>query len=321
MTAVLCKLCDTEYAVTGCQECKTLVCGNCSTMCQTCGVSICSSHTHKTKGGRNLCGKCTAERQARSAALKEKYSNAPKTPAAPGASVPSQPVPPAAGRASAPGISAAAAPSPFGANKGTSFAELAESAPLMPVRETAEEIEKEAGLGPESDDPDMRLDPEEARKKNEGRREAHQSVSGRLELPPMNQNRPILNQSGYQAPSRTKRILAFVFFGIGMLLFYNATPAFKDTLFPFTTGEFRFQQGQMAQIQDTNSLRNTGNIQQFDILAQAPTFFLAWFFLLTYCGGVAILTVGVIRSGISGHLARRNLRAAQNLGKDANTLQ
>lgn len=105
------------------------------------------------------------------------------------------------------------------------------------------------------------------------------------------------------------------------MYFYSATPYFKDTLFPFTTTELNFNEGEMAQIQDTNKLRNTSNIQQLNIFQQAPIFFVAWFILLSYLLGVFVLVLGIIRSTYWSHVAKRNLEASRNLDRDANELQ
>ena len=311
MASVTCKLCNQQYAVIGCEECKTLVCGNCSSMCQGCGVSVCNEHAHLTKGGRKLCVRCMTERKARRTALKEKYgTGASRSPLDP----PPPPSPPKRKEPSSP-----SSPAPF-AGKGASFAAIGGDAPLMPVRETEEEIEKEAGLGPEHEDPEMRLDPEEAERKRKARETAQFTATGRLELPPMDENRPVLGQSGYQPPSRKKILAAFIFFGIGMMYFYSSTPYFKDTLFPFDTTELKFNEGELAQIRDTNRIRNTSNLQQLDIFSQAPMFFLSWLIVLSYCGGILILAIGIIRSTYWSYIAKRNLEASQNLEKDANEL-
>jgi hypothetical protein len=313
MASVTCQRCNTQYAVIGCDECKTLVCGNCSSMCAGCGVSICVEHTHLTKGGRKLCGRCTAERQERQQALKSKYGKGQRI--APSISVPDSGE--SAASSAVPPPSAPPAPGkPVGAAtdaafKGVAFADIAGSSPLIPIRETEREIEEEAGVGPEHEDPEMRLDPEEAEKSRKARETAHLTSTGRLELPPMDQNRPVLGQSGYQPPSRIKVMAAFILFGIGSMLFYNSTPYLKETLFLFDTRKPQFYEGQMAQIQDTNKIRNTSNIQQFDIFSQAPMFFVSWFILLVF---------GVIRSSYWSYIAKRNLEAARNLDKDANQL-
>ncbi len=311
MVAVTCQRCKTQFAVIGCNECKTLVCSNCSSVCQSCGTSVCLEHTHLTKGGRKMCGQCAAERDARRRALKDKYS-ASENPVAPPSSAPpvtSVPAPSVGGY------------SPFAANKGARFADIAGDEPLIPVRETEEELDEEAGLGPEHDDPDMRLDPEEAAKNRKARESAQFTSTGRLELPPMDENRPVLGLSGYQPPSRKKLVAAFIFFGFGMLAFYNSTPYFKDTLFPWDTTKLDFQEGQMAQIQETNRIRNTSNLQQFDIISQAPMFFVSWLIVLSYAFGILVLVIGIIRSSYWSYIAKRNLEASRNLDLDNNKLQ
>ncbi len=291
-------------------------------MCAGCGVSICIEHTHLTKGGRKLCGHCTAERQERQQALKSKYGKGQRS--APSISVPDSGES-AASSAVRPPSTSPATGRPVGAAagaafKGVAFADIAGSSTLIPVRETEEEIEEEAGVGPEHEDPEMRLDPEEAEKSRKARETAHLTSTGRLELPPMDQNRPVLGQSGYQPPSRKKVLAAFILFGIGSVLFYNSTPYLEDTLFSFDTTKPQFYEGQVAQIQETNKLRNTSNIRQFDIFSQAPMFFVSWFILISYLLGIVILFFGVIRSSYWSYIAKRNLEAARNLDKDANLL-
>lgn len=311
MASVTCKLCNQQYAVIGCEECKTLVCSNCSCMCQGCGVPICNEHTDLTKGGRKLCGRCMSERKARRAALKDKYRTGErKSPSAP-----PSPSPPEGKLPSSPSSLA-----PF-AGKGMSFAEIGGDGALIPVRETEEDIEQEAGLGQEHEDPVMRLDPEEAERNRKARETAQITATGRLELPPMDQNRPVLGQSGYQPPSQKKVFSAFLFFGIGMMYFYKSTPYFQDTLLPFDTTELLFNEGAMAVVHDTNRIRNTSNLQQLDIFSQAPMFFVSWLVVLSYCGGVLILVIGIIRSTYWSYIAKRNLEASGNLDKDANELQ
>ncbi|MFP6615060.1 MAG: hypothetical protein VCB26_01525 [Candidatus Hydrogenedentota bacterium] len=286
-------------------------------------MSICIEHTHLTKGGRKLCGRCTAERQERQQALKSKYGKGQRS--APSISLPDSGESAAASSAVPPPSAPPAPGKPVGAAadaafKGVAFADIAGSSPLIPIRETEKEIEEEAGVGPEHEDPEMRLDPEEAEKSRKARETAHLTSTGRLELPPMDQNRPVLGQSGYQPPSRKKVLAAFILFGIGSMLFYNSTPYLKETLLPFDTTKPQFYEGQMAQIQDTNKIRNTSNIQQFYIFSQAPMFFVSWLILLSYLLGIVILVFGVIRSSYWSYIAKRNLEAARNLDKDANQL-
>ncbi|MFP6583441.1 MAG: hypothetical protein VCD00_12915 [Candidatus Hydrogenedentota bacterium] len=283
MASVVCKLCNKNYAIAGCDTCKTLVCKDCSAVCQGCGTTICRQHVELTKKGRKLCGRCMSERNARREALRQKYS---------------------ASRQQAP-------PAPT-ESAGVSFEDLMGSGGqlLKPVKPQAPpESEDEPDFG----DPD--LAPEEAEP------QATFTETGKLELPPMDENRPVLGQSGYQPPSRKRVLAAFIFFGIGSMLFYQSSPILRELLFPFETTELKFNQGQMTQIQDTNKLRNAGNFQQLDILTQGPMFFVAWSLLIGYCGGVLILVVGMIRSFYWSRLANHNLEAARSLDKDNNELQ
>ncbi len=140
-------------------------------------------------------------------------------------------------------------------------------------------------------------------------------VSSRLELPPVDEKRPVMTYSGYQAPSKTAYFFAFLFFGVAGLVFYSTTPILKDIMFPFTTPEYKFSSGQLAPIMDTNRLRNTSNVNQFEILSQAPVFFVTWLILIVYVGGSALIIISTVRSAVSSYRAKRHHRKVEKKHK------
>lgn len=318
MASVACKVCNKQYAIVACDTCKTLVCKDCSVVCQGCGTSVCTQHVHLTSKGRKMCGRCKAKRDARKKALREKYAGGGKPghqAAQSGAPKPTNPV------ASPPSRTNPTQSAPGGDSAGTSLADLMGGEQLLKPTVSEEEIEAEAGLGARDDfDPEMRLDPEEEERNRKALNEAHFTETGRLELPPMDENRPVLGQSGYQPPSRLKVLLAFVFAGIGTWYFLGSTQFFQDTLFPWHTTDLQFNEGEMAQIQETNRLRNTSNIQQFDIFKQAPIFFLSWLIVGSYFLAITILIIGMIRSYYWSRVANHHLEAARAQDKDNNEL-
>ena len=185
MASVACKICNKQYAIVACDTCKTLVCKDCSAVCQGCGVTVCAQHVKQTSKGRKLCGRCMAERQARKQALREKYGSGNKASSGEQqASAPRQ--------ASPPPVAAPPPSAPSGS--GTSLADLMGGEQLLKSAESYEDLEAEAGLGrvDEDDDPEMRLSPEEEQHKRKALDEAQFGSTGRLELPPMDENRPVL---------------------------------------------------------------------------------------------------------------------------------
>lgn len=308
MPSVTCKVCNKQYAIVACDTCKELVCKDCSVVCQACGTSVCVKHVNETSKGRKLCGRCKAERDARKKALKEKYSGGGKPAAPPVSEAAQSSIPPSP-------------PTSEPAGGGTSLADLMGGDQLLKSSESYEDIEAEAGMRADDDsDPEMRLDPEEEEKNRRALDEARFSATGRLELPPMDENRPVLGQSGYQPPARWKVLAAFIFAGIGSLYFYNSTDYFKDTLFPWHTTNLQFNENEMPTIQETNRIRNSANVQQFDIFKQAPIFFVAWSIVGAYFFAVIILVIGMIRSYYWSRVANQHLEAARALDKDNNEL-
>ena len=202
----------------------------------------------------------------------------------------------------------------------TSLEDLTGGDQLLRSAENVEDIEAEAGLGPQAEDPDMRLDPEEERRQRQENTEAYRTETGRLELPPMDQNRPVLGASGYQAPSKATHIIVLAFFGIAMFFVYRAVPSLKSTLFPFSNTDIKFDDNLMPIATDNNSLRNASNIQQLDTLAQWATFLVAWGVVIIYVGLLFMLLVGFIRSILWNRLAKQQYEATKDLDHTSTNL-
>jgi hypothetical protein len=192
---------------------------------------------------------------------------------------------------------------------GTSFQDLVagDDAPMMAVRvEEPEHAADESGRELhglfKGEDGDERIWGAEGPPKEGG---------GRLQLPPIDDKRPILTASGYQPPSRTAWIAAFAIFGIAGAIFWSIFPGFSDILFPDDLARPKFLTDLMPMATDTNALRNTSNISQFEILKQAPIFFVAWAVVGAYAIGFLLIIVSLIRSLFGSYLAKRRLKRAQ----------
>jgi hypothetical protein len=178
---------------------------------------------------------------------------------------------------------------------GMSFEDLSDGTSLLKPGMSEQELNAEAGLLDEDDYAAM--DPmERERLKKMGRIEAEFSSTGRLELPPMDENKQILTSSAYQPPSRARYIMAFAFFGIGMVYFWSVNAELRELMMPWKNTGVEYNQNQRAAISTTNTLRDTSNINNLNIFSQAPMFFVAWAIFLSYVGGVIALLISVIRS-------------------------
>ncbi len=309
MAAIKCSACEANPSITFCNETGVPLCGDCAIACDRCSVSIVRTKAQVTSKGRKLCPKCMAERnakrQARREQMKEKRRRADEMEDGPGgieAPVASRPV-------------AAAPISPYVPSKRPSapaasplsFEALNDSTGVQapPAKAESDDLGSDAGADDETPKKDGRG------KRNFGLEGVPTDTSSRLELPPIDENRPLLVQSGHQAPSKTAYFFAFFFFGIAGLVFYSTTPILKDVLFPFDTPAYEFKSGMDTPIMDTNRLRNTSNINQFEILSQAPTFFVGWLIVVVYLGGTTLIIVSTVRSAISSYRTKRNLKKSQ----------
>lgn len=324
MSSPVCTICQMNNAITSCVECKQLVCGDCSGSCQVCAKSLCKNHVQLTSHGRKLCPHCMAERNAQRKRLKaERRKQKAKEEQAASTSfenLSDSSTGTSPGFAGKPISSAAASVS-----AGTSFEDIFDGTPVLKPQAVEEDDERDADLvsaGNMGDQEYDDLDPaEKERQAKLGRTEAESTESGRLELPPMDENRPVLSASGYQPPSRLRKMMAFVFFGIGMMYFWTATPYLKETMLPWDAPKLEYNQDQMATYKhDDNRIRNSSNINQFEFFAQGPFFFIAWLVVLSYVGGVLAITFSIIRSAWWSWRAKLNLEAADDLEKDRNEL-
>jgi len=300
-SSVKCTLCKEEFAIVSCHECQTLVCKSCSAVCHECGTSICTPHTQKTKAGTPLCRGCMAERETRRQALSDKYSKEAQKKTIPPVSAPVAPTSPPA--------------PPSSPADSTRLEDLIVGEQLLKSAEDNIEhrIEEKIEESHHADTYD-KLPPEK-------RQKANFTETGRLELPPMDQSRPVLGQSGYQTPSRGSMTLAIIFFGLAMFFTIRVLPALHDTLFPFgDSNETEFTKNLMPIATDTNTLRNTSNIQSLDVFAQSATFFIAWGFVLVYCGLVLGLVVGLIRSMLLQKQAKEQHEAVKDLDQKSKDL-
>jgi hypothetical protein len=240
-----------------------------------------------------LCKSCSAERRARKKAQKarQEEKNQPQQSAASTSFeslnlgsrefIPNKHEPPQVG-----GIQDSA---------GMSFEDLHDGESLLKPGMSEQEINAEAGLLDEDDYAAM--DPmERERLKKMGRIEAEVSATGRLELPPMDENKPILNSSGYRPPSRARYIAAFAFFGIGMVYFWTANQALRELMLPWRTSGLEYNEGQRAMMTDTNALRDSSNIDMLGLFSETPLFFVAWAIFLSYVGGVIAIIISIVRS-------------------------
>jgi len=321
MPAVTCRACGQGESIAICAESGVPICKNCAVSCDVCNSPIARERAQFTSTGRKLCTKCMAERNARRKAKKEEMRRE-------GSSGKREPAPPKAATAGVAGASfedlmrddaelsrafkgivrqEASPPSQAEEeapkSAGTSFEDLMSS----PVPEGAPAKGKGAKAAARRDGGDG--------PKAHGLEGAPQEGSGRLSLGPIDDNRPILSQSGHQPPSRKAYIAAFCLFGLAGAIFWNVAPGFREILMPWRTPRYEFSSGQLATTGDTNALRNTSNVSQFDVFSQGPIFFVAWAFVGTYVVGFVLIVWSVGRSLLSSYLAKRRLKKAEEYAK------
>ncbi len=275
------------------------LCGDCAVPCDVCYIPIGRKQAQITSTGRSLCPKCMAERNAKRRLRREKMKTASRVRkrAERGEAIPGDPEPPVR-----PVVRARSLETPKESQGRTAAPAAGEAA--------------KDGIGPDSGadfgaGPDAAKD--DARKRDFGLEGVPMARSSRLELPPLDETRPIMVMSGHRAPTKTAYFFAFAFFGIAGLVFYSTTPILRDIMFPFDTHtpEYKFSPNQLPVIMDTNRLRNTSNVSQLQIFSQVPAFFLTWAILIAYVGGSVLIIVSTARSAISSFRSKRQLRKAQ----------
>lgn len=321
MATIKCSACQTNASITFCSDTGVALCGDCAIPCDRCHVPLARTRVQVTSKGRKLCPRCMAERnakrQARRERIKEKSRERKRT--EPGRAAPKGIEAPVADQPVTPGplgFSASTQGNPAPVPSPISFEALDASHGPQATTPAAKTAKDDFGsdFGADFGAP-AAPDEDAGPQRSFGLEGVPTDASSRLELPPIDENRPVMTLSGYRAPTKTAYFFAFFFFGIAGLVFYSSTPILKDVLFPFDTPTYKFNANQQTPIMDTNRLRNTGNVSQFEILAQAPTFFIAWLILIVYVGGSALILFSTGRSAISSFRAKRRARKVEKKHK------
>lgn len=309
MATVKCAECGVGDSVAICSETGVPLCANCAESCQVCHAPVSRKRVNLTSTGRKLCARCMAERNARRKAQKErlrreaeakKDAQEPLQPSAPSpvsVKTPAAPAKPAAAAPESTSFEALMADEP---RDSTSFSALAAGEPEPPEPRRAAKPEPEDRVGRENGDT-----------REYGLEGAPQEGGKRLELGPIDENRPILASSGYQAPSKWKYAIAFLIFGIAGILFLSISPQLRDVMWPWDTPGLKFWSDREAPILDRNSLRDTSNLSQLDLFSQGPIFLISWSIVVVYVVGCVLIVTSVVRSAISSYLAKRRLRKIQ----------
>lgn len=300
MATVQCRACGQADSIAFCAETGEPLCADCAVTCQVCRVPINKKRVQLTSTGRKLCSKCMADRNARRKAKKEELRRAEKR---------ETNAPAAVASTSFQALNDSPPPKP----SGTSFQDLmaGDDAPLMrPVEfdeeeETAEPRGEVHGL----------LSPEDEEGRTWGPEGAPQEGSNRLQLPPIDDHRPILTSSGYQGPSRTAWVAAFALFGIGAAIFWSVFPGIREIMLPWDTTALNFSSNLSPTATDTNALRNMSNVNQFELLSQGPIFFVAWAIVGVYVLGFTLIIWSLVRSIVSSHFAKRRLKKAEEYAR------
>ncbi len=328
MGAVTCRACGQGESVAICSDSGIPICANCAVSCGACGSPFNRELAQLTSTGRKLCPKCMVERAARRRAKKDEVrrdASSPKRESSQGR--------PAAGVAGASfedlmrddaqlsqtfkGIMRAEAPTPPKAagvpksagppkSAGTSFEELLPEAKAAGSQKKAAKAAARGSNGVDLDD---------ASAKTFGLEGQAQEGSRRLSLGPIDDNRPILGQSGHQPPSKKAYLAAFCLFALSGAIFWTVFPRFREILMPWRIPKYGFSSNLTPVATDTNALRNASNISQFDVISQAPIFFAAWLIVGAYTIGFFLIIWSVGRSTVSSYRAKRRLKKAEEYAK------
>ncbi len=330
MATMKCRTCGEGDSIAFCSETGAPICAKCAVSCDVCSAPLSKERTQLTSTGRKLCTSCMAARNARRREKKEEMRREASEKKRASASSAGPAVAPVAGvsfedllrddpalsgqlrsvkREEAPVRVAAPVEAPK--SSGTAFQDLLSKSPDA---EEPSKVYQSASLVREAGVLDTGLEGEDGAKPFglEGRAK---EGSSRLALGPVDDNRPILTGSGYQPPTKRAYIAAFLFFGLAGAIFLSVAPGFREILMPWQTPRYAFSSGQLATAGDTNALRNTSNLSQFDVFSQAPIFFAAWFFVILYVGGAAMIIWSVGRSMMSSYLSKRRLKKAEEYAK------
>ena len=142
--------------------------------------------------------------------------------------------------------------------------------------------------------------------------QALEGIEKEVKEKPLDIARPIMVASGYQPPSRWAYVAAFCLFGLSMIFVVSVSPQVRDVMWPFDTGmETKFQRDQRPVIDDTNALRNTGNIRALDMFVQVPMFVLTWGMLIAYVYFAARILYSTGKSAWDSYQAKKVYRHAE----------
>jgi hypothetical protein len=319
MATMKCGTCGAADSIAFCAETGAPICAMCTVSCDVCGAPLSRGREQLTSTGRKLCSSCMAARNTRRRAKKEELRReaAEKKREAAPAAAPRGGVsfedlmrddPALSGnlravkREEAPARAAAQSETPK--PSGTAFQDLVSEGPKA---YQSASLARDAGF-------DGAIEGDESANAFglEGR--AKEGAS-RLALGPIDDNRPILTGSGYQPQSKLVYLAAFAFFGIAAAIFWSVVPGIRDVMFPEQHVGAQFTSNLAPIATDTNALRNTSNIGQFDLFSQAPIFFIAWFLVLAYTIGFVRIVWSVGRSLTSSFFANRRLKKAEEYAK------
>lgn len=286
MSTVKCAECGAADSVVICSETGAPLCDACSVTCQVCHAPISRKRVNLTSRGRKLCGRCMAERNARREAQREQLRReaaARKRPESAEAPPPQKPAGEPektreAARPSEPKAEPAStsfedlmADEPEGS---TSFSSLAAGEPDLYEEAVPEELEPGREEGEEGDEGAYGL---------EG---AVQEGSKRLELGPIDEKRPVLSASGYQAPSLQRKFALYIVLGLAGVFFLVWYPALRDAMFPWAE-----EAGEPG--------------PQFDRFTRDAVFYVAWGIVGLYALGGLALGVTFLRRVLNKRRVKR----------------
>lgn len=306
-----CKTCGVGDSIAFCSETGAPICAKCAVSCDVCESPLSRERVQFSSTGRKLCSKCMAERNARRKAQKEQMRREKAEREKP--------------RPSSPAPAATA-----GLGGGISFEDLMRDEPALAAN--LQSVKREEA--PRAPEPQPEDAPESAGtsfedlmssgpaapgtekpKRRAGLEGVPQEGSKRLELGPIDEHRPILTASGHQGPGKMAYTAAFLLFGLAGVIFFTVMPGIREIMLPGQSVGANFTTDLMPVATDTNALRNTSNISQFDLLSQGPVFLIAWSIVLIYTLGFVLILWSVGRSLLETYLAKRRLKKAEEYAK------
>ncbi len=109
------------------------------------------------------------------------------------------------------------------------------------------------------------------------------------------ESRPILRASSYKKPSSTSWTLALIFFGVSGIILWFSVPDLQSIMWPWGDTGPKYSANAAPQIKDTNTLRDTGSIDQITLFVQVPFFIVTWALVLAYVFGVLVIVFPSLR--------------------------